>query len=219
VKKLLVGCLVILVLGAVLFGVAAYFLYRAASPVIQNARETIAGWSELERLDDSIEKKDPFNPPASNELTQAQVDRFVRVQEHVRTTLGQRMKDIETKYENLNREQGRDPTFGESMQALRELAGVFIEARRIQVDALNKEGFSQDEYSWVRERVFQAAGIEVASRMDFRKLEEAIRSGTGIEKIETPNVPKPNVPERNRALVKPHLDKMDEWLPLVFFGL
>ena len=37
-KKLLVGCLVIVVLGAILFAVGGYILYRAASPVIQDAR-------------------------------------------------------------------------------------------------------------------------------------------------------------------------------------
>lgn len=217
-KKLLVGCLVILVLGAVALGVGAYFLYRAASPVLQNARDTIAGLGELDRIDDSIEKKDPFVAPANNELTQAQVERFVRVQDHVRSALGLRMKEIETKYDAMTRAQGREPTFAESMQALRELAGVFIEARRLQVQALNAEDFSQDEYAWVRDRVFQAAGVEVASRVDFRKLQEAIRSGTG-DRIDTPPLPKANVPEKNRALVKPYANRIDDWLPLAFFGL
>jgi hypothetical protein len=71
----------------------------------------------------------------------------------------------------------------------------------------------------VRDRVFEAAGMEIGSRIDIEKLSEAIRNGTGVEGISTENIPKPNVPAKNRELVKPHVGKMDEWLPLVFFGL
>ena len=46
-----VGCLVILVLGAVVVTVGSYFLYRAASPLIQDARDYVQGMSELSELD------------------------------------------------------------------------------------------------------------------------------------------------------------------------
>ena len=35
-----------------------------------------------------------------------------------------------------------------------------MQARRYQVDALNQEQFSQAEYCWVRDRIFQAAGMK-----------------------------------------------------------
>jgi hypothetical protein len=105
------------------------------------------------------------------------------------------------------------------LSAVSDLGNVFVQAKRYQVDALNREGFSQAEYSWVRDRVFQAAGIEVTSKIDFRKLEDVVREGTGLDDFKTPRVPTLQVPERNRALVKPHLDKADQWLPLMFFGL
>jgi hypothetical protein len=71
----------------------------------------------------------------------------------------------------------------------------------------------------VRDRVFQAAGVEITRSVDLKKLEEAVRNGTGIQDIRAPEIPMPRVPEKNRALVKPHLTKMDDWLPLAFFGL
>ena len=43
-KKLLVGCLVVIVLGLLAAGVGAYFVWRAARPVIDNARQMVAGW-------------------------------------------------------------------------------------------------------------------------------------------------------------------------------
>ena len=53
-KKLLVGCLVIAVLGGVLLAVGGYMLYRAASPVIQDARNYLQGMAELGELDKNI---------------------------------------------------------------------------------------------------------------------------------------------------------------------
>jgi hypothetical protein len=216
-KKLLIGCLVIIVLGAVVIGVGSYFLYRAASPLIQDARNYLEGMSQLGEIDRQITNRSSYAAPASGELTDPQVQRFVRVQEHVRGQLGQRFKEIESKYEYLR--SSNNPSVTELLSSLREITGVYVDARRYQVEALNRENFSQGEYSWVRDRVFEAAGMEIGSRIDIEKLSEAIRNGTGVEGISTENIPKPNVPAKNRELVKPHVGKMDEWLPLVFFGL
>lgn len=219
-KKLLVGCLVILVLGAVVVTVGSYFLYRAASPLIQDARDYVQGMSELSELDRQIENRSAYQPPASSELTETQVQRFVRVQEHVRAQLGQRMNEIEARYEHLRSNNSNEQVpFTELLNGLREITGVYVDARRYQVEALNKEGFSQDEYAWVRNRMFQAAGMEIGSRIDIEKLQEAIRNGTGLEGVRADRVPMPEVPARNRELVKPYVERMDEWLPLVFFGL
>jgi hypothetical protein len=219
-KKLLVGCLVIAVLGAIVFGVGTFLLYRAASPLIQDAREYVAGMSQLSELERQIANQSTYTPPADGELTEAQVQRFVRVNQFVRTSLGQRMQEIEARYEHLRPGNGsNDVPFTELLNGLREITGVYVDARRYQVEGLNKESFSQDEYSWVRNRMFEAAGMEIGSQIDLTKLEEAIRNGTGVEGIRTDRVPRPQVPARNRELVKPFMKQMDDWLPLVFFGL
>ena len=220
-KKLLVGCLVIVVLGAVLLAVGSYFLYRAASPLIEDAQSYLQGMTELDDLERQITNRSPYSAPTSGEMSEAQVQRFVRVQEHVRSQLGQRMTEIEEKYTYLkgNRDSTAQVSFTELLGSLRDMTGVFVDARRYQVEALNKEGFSQSEYSWVRDRVFQAAGVEIGSRMDLEKLQEAIRSGTGMEGINTDQLPLSDVPSKNRELVKPYISQLDDWLPLVFFGL
>ena len=220
-KKLLIGCLILLVLGGMVAAVGSYFLYRAASGVVENARNYFEGLSELRELDDRVVNRSPHVPPANGELTEDQVQRFVRVQDSVRAALGDRVEEIEQKYKHLkvNSESNRQPSVTEMMSALRDLASLFVEARRFQVNALNQERFSQNEYSWVRDQIFQAAGVHVASKIDLRKLAESVRENTGIEDIRAPELPESKVPEKNRELVKPHLDKMDQWIPLVFFGL
>lgn len=219
-KKLLLGCLVILILGVVAAVVGSYFLYRAASPLIQDARDYVQGMSELDDLERKISNQSSYTPPASGELTDSQVARFVRVQEQVRTQLGQRFAQIEERYRYLkDGAPQNDVPITELLGSLRDITGVYVDARRYQVEALNNQTFSQDEYSWVRDRVFQAAGVEIGSRIDLGKLQDAIRERTGVEGIRAEKLPMREVPAKNRALVKPYVARMDEWLPLVFFGL
>jgi hypothetical protein len=219
-KKVLVGCLVVAVLGGVVLAVGSYLLYRAASPLIQDARGYLAGMSQLEEVEKGLQHTAPYTPPVSEELTGAQVERFVRVQDHVRMRLGQRITEIEQKYRYLKENQpDAQPGFFELLNSLREMTTVFVEARRYQVEALNKEGFSQQEYAWVRNRMYHAAGMEIGSGVDIEKLREAVRSGAGVDAIRPDRLPLGNVPAKNRELVKPHVERMDDWLPLLFFGL
>jgi hypothetical protein len=220
-KKLLFGCLVIVVLGGIVAAMGAYILYRAASPFIEDARTYYQGMSQLSEIERQIENTSAYAPPASGELTEDQVQRFVRVQQQLRKALGQRMTEIEAKYQHLkaNSDSHVPVAMTDVLSGLRDITNVYVDARRYQVEALNVERFSQEEYAWVRDRMFQAAGMEVTSRIDVEKLEEAIRRGTGVEDIGAERLPRPNVPASNRALVKPFLEQMTDWIPLVFFGL
>lgn len=222
-KKLLFGCLGILVLAAILFAVSGYFLYRAASPMLDSARSYLSNLSKISELDKEVVNQSPYGAPANSELTESQVQRFARVQDSVKQSLGQRMNEIEEKYKRFkgNADNREQPSFSDMLSALNDLAGVFTQARRYQVDALNAEKFSQSEYTWVRDRVFQAAGKEVVSGVDLKRIGEQIRNNTGgtVDVSRAPSVPLPPVPDKNRELVKPYLDRMDSWVPLAFFGL
>lgn len=219
VKKLLSGCLIVAVLGVIGLGVAGYFAYRAASPYIQQGREYVEAAKTLPELDARVESRETFTAPPSGELTASQVERFARVQRHLRTALGTRVGEIEKKYESLKGSSGQQPSPGELFSALREFIGLFVEARRYQVDALNKERFSQSEYDWVRARVYAAAGVQLSSAFDLRQIEEMVRTGGARAGMDTRTVDLPEVPARNRALVKPYMNDVSQWLPLAFFGL
>jgi hypothetical protein len=221
VQKLLIGCLVVIVLAAIALGVGGFFAYRAARPAFEQARDYMSNLGrlgELAELDKQIAKRGGFDAPASGELTEAQVQRFVRVQTHMREGLGTRMKEIEAKYQGLAGDGSRQPTPSEVFSGLAELAGLFVDARRYQVDALNTEALSQAEYDWVKARVYAAAGMQIASGFDLRQIEEMARDGAAQVGVEPPTIPTPDVPAKNRELVKPHLAEMKDWLPLAFFG-
>lgn len=220
-QKLLVGCLVVVILAAIALGVGGYLAYRAASPTLQRARDYVGSLGrlgELSDLDAQIARRGPFEPPASGELTDAQVTRFVEVQHHMRQSLGARMQEIEAKYQGLSRDGERRPTPGEIFSGLADVAGLFVDARRAQVEALNAQGLSQAEYDWIKGRVYAAAGMQVVSGIDLRQIEKMARDGAAQVGMEPPSVPAPDVPARNRELVTPHLSEMKDWLPLAFFG-
>lgn len=222
-KKLFVGCLVVALLAGVALAVGGYFAWRLAQPYVEQAGGYVEGLrrlGDLAELDRKLERTEAYTPVATGELDQAQVERFVRVQERVRGALGTRFTELQQKYQQLEREFGagrRTPSFAEGAQALAELSGLFVEARRAQVDALNAEGFSQGEYEWVRARVYQAGGLEVTG-FSLQDLQRLARQGADAG-VTLPEVTLPEVPARNRELVRPHVPRLKEWAAMAFFGL
>jgi hypothetical protein len=66
-KKLLIGCAVLVVVFAVSAGAASYYLYRKVDSTISGFKE-LGTVPELER---SVRNKKPFTPPAGGELSRA----------------------------------------------------------------------------------------------------------------------------------------------------
>jgi hypothetical protein len=159
-------------------------------------------------------------PPDTGELTEDQVARFVKVQESMESRLGARNAELKAEYDQLERQQKdetRQPSFTEALGALKDLTGIIVDAKKAQVDALNANSFSLDEYAWVRGQVYAAGGLAF-SEMDFRKLASSAQSGSR-EVPMTEVGGGGDVPEANKALVKPYADKLQQWVTLAFFGL
>jgi hypothetical protein len=213
---------VLAVLAGVVVGVGVFMAWRMAQPYVEQAGEYLAGMrrlTELADLDRQVADRTPYAPDASGELTAVQVERFVRVQEQMRASLGARVGDVRARYQDLQRELDagrRTLSFAEAASALSDLSAAFVDARRAQVEMLNAEGFSQGEYEWVRTRVYQAAGLEIAglSLSDLQRLSR----DTGDAGIELAEAVRADVPDRNRELVRPYVSRLQEWLPLIFFG-
>jgi hypothetical protein len=222
VKKILAGCLVVLVVAMVGFAVAGYYAYRWAQPMIQSAGDSLERAREMSRLGDRIANKSPYVPPPNGELTESQVDRFLAVQTRVRDEMGARWAEIERKSAEIREKtkDGRELTFTEFTTVFSDLAGIYMDARREQVNALNVHKFSDAEYWWVRLRVYEAAGMEITNGMDLSKIEQLARDN-GIStslRFEVDNA-KPKVPPANLKLVKLRLAKIKEALPLAVLGL
>lgn len=220
-KKLLAGCLVVLVVACIGFGVAAYYAYRAMKPVIDNAASYMDKAREMSQLGDSVANRSPYVPPKNGELTQGQVERFLAVQARVRSELDTKWDDVETKAAEIRKKTsgGQELSFSDATSIFSDIANIYIQARRAQVTALNTQKFSDAEYIWVRRRVWAAAGVHVASGFDMSAIEEMARQGTQRTNTRLPDIPMPDVPERNIALVKPHAAKLKELIPMAVLGL
>jgi hypothetical protein len=221
-KKVLAGCLIVIVIAMIGFGVAAFYAYRAMKPVIDNASNYMDKAQVVERLGAGIQNKTPFRPEPSGELTSTQVERFLAVQTRVRSELGGKWDEIETKSAAIRaraEKNSNDWTLAEFTQVFSDMANVWIEARRAQVDALNVQKFSEEEYQWVRKRVYEAAGVHLAGNVDFSMIEEMARDKVGDAGVALPPMDLPKIPEKNVELVKPHAAKIKEWIPMAVLGL
>ena len=215
-KKLVLGCLVVLLLLAVAGGVLGYyFLYQPARQYLAAFRQ-LDGLSDLDR---QVKNTAPFTPPEAGELTEEMVKRFASVQDAMHTRLGAKMQQLQQQYEQMSRAlKDSGPRDARAVfTAIRDLAGVATEAKRIQVDALNQMGFSTAEYAWVRDQVYRAAGTGFA-QIDFKAIGDAAQKGN-FQLEPQRRGGEGEAPEKNKELVKPYLDKVQRWITLAWMGL
>lgn len=220
-KKILGGCLIVLVIAAVGLGVAGFYAYRAARPMFDNAADYVARARELSSLSDQVRNQSPYTPPPAGELTVSQVERFIAVQGRVRSELGGRWTEFEKTAESFKQRAGQQSewSFSEISAMASNFMAIYTEARKAHVTALNVHKFSDEEFSWVRLRIYEAAGMELAGSFDTSVIEALVRDGAEKNGVAVPDLPKLDVPPANIALVKPHAGKLKEWLPMAMLGL
>jgi len=216
-KKLAIGCgLVLVILGIAAAGVG-YYVYRKAHALY----EQVAQLGQVPEIERSVKVKGNYSPPASGELTKAQIDRLIAVQNAVRQKLGQQFAVMEQKYKTLTEKDKATivdaPTL---LAAYRDLAAAWIDAKRAQVDALNQAGISLEEYRWIREQAYRAVGMPFVD-LDVSKFVDQIRSGVSasFEPGRIGGSFGPGGPDANRTLVEPFKKQLENNLPLASFGL
>jgi hypothetical protein len=214
VKKLAIGCVVLLALGVVGAGGASYYAYRKVS-------STFAGFAELgslPALERSVRNQRPFTPPPSGEPSQAQVARLLEIQGAVRGRLGAKADEIERRYHRLlAKDKATAVDLPELLSAYRDLAGGYLDAKRAQVDALNGAGLSLAEYRWIRSRSYAALGMPLLD-VDVSGMIEDVKAGR------EPAMPAARLTGDSasaalRARVEPHRKALEANVGLAFFGL
>jgi hypothetical protein len=221
VRNVVLGCAVVLLLAVIAGGVAFYyFVWTPGRALIASGTEAYATFEELGRIEEGVEDRSPYTPPADRRLTGAQVDRLIAVQQSVRDDLGPRFEELEARYDSRTGGD-TDPSIRQVLGFWRDLGGLATEAKRRQVEALNEQGFSLAEYEWVREQAYLALGME-ALAVGLDDVVTAARDGglSGIEELSRRREQADQaVPPENRALVEPHREQLAEWAPLALLGL
>ncbi|MFA5552018.1 MAG: hypothetical protein WDA03_10420 [Trueperaceae bacterium] len=203
-KKFVMGCLIAVAAVLVVGGGAAYFY------VIRPLTSTVRAGAELTKLvelDNRVTNKRAFTAPSDGLLQQADVERYLQVTSGVMAGLQNRAKELESKYDSLR--QG-NPGVRQVLNAYADIIRLVVEAKEMQVNALNAAGFSVAEYDWVRRAVLQAAGHGVA-QVNLAALAQG--------EVEESGGSAQSVPEANVELVAPHLDHIGEYVGLAMFGL
>ena len=183
---------------------------------------TFAGFAELgslPELERSVRDQRPFTPPPSGEPSQAQVAALVEIQGAVRTRLGARADEIERRYHRLlAKDSVTAVDLPELVSAYRDLAGAYMDAKRAQLDALNRAGLSLEEYRWARSRAYAALGIALLD-VDVSEIVHQVKAGR------TPATPTARLTEEPptspafRARVEPQRATLERNVGLAFFGL
>jgi hypothetical protein len=215
-KKLAIGCgIVLLVTGVAAAGVG-YYLYRQVSSSITQLAEL----GQVRDLERGIRNREPFVPPVSEELTESQIEKLVQVQADVRRRLGERMAAFEAKYKTLA--QKENASLGDAPALIRaygDLAATWLDAKRGQVDALNTAGLSLAEYRWIRDQAYRALGLPFMDLDISRLMDEARRGVKSDAPGELRGSMGPTGPESNRTRIARVKKQLEENLALASFGL
>ena len=214
-KKLAIGCAVLVLVCLVAGAVGSYFVYH-------KVRSTIAGFAELRKvpeLDRSVRNHSPYVPPRTGEMSPSQLQRYLTVAQTVRTRLGAQATEFERTYHRLlAKKEATAVDMPELAAAYRDLAGVYMDGKRAQVDALNKAGFSLEEYRWVRNQSYAALGVPMMD-FDVTRMIEDVQAGRAPTPPERMIPLGPSGPPANQKLVKPYEKAIVDYAPYAFFGL
>jgi len=204
-KKFAIGCFAVLVVLAVAGGGIAWF--KVIKPGMDMAGGFMELGEEFERLDNAVENRAEYRPPADGRLDPATFERFLAAQRQIRGALEGRLGELKEKYDALDQrldQDGDSAGLGEVFGAYADIGDLLIEGKRAQVAALNAHDFSLAEYAWVRGQVYRALGesVAVASFIDQGNRPEF--SG--------------EVPAEIRELITPHRDELLEALAIAWWG-
>ncbi|WP_245969933.1 hypothetical protein [Calidithermus roseus] len=185
--------------------------------VIQPARALVQDFRQLVQLESKVQRQEPYRPPASGQLSPSQVQRLLRVQRAVKEGLGSRYAAIEARLRQLSdrfsSQQQLD--YRAALDLFRDSGALILDAKRIQVEGLNAQGFTLEEYRWVRSQVYGALELGLP-RLDPQKLLSQIASGDFNPQtaLEAP----PSSPA-NRKLVQPYAKELRDFYAFTWFGL
>lgn len=209
-RWLMLGCGgLLLFLG--IAGVAAFQF------VIKPAQSLVGELRKVTQLDGQVLNQMPYTPPPNGKLSPAQVQRLIKVQRQVRGELGERFARVERRFNQLTEKaSGQNQIdYRQMLDLFRDSSSLIVQAKPIQVKALNVQRFSLEEYRWVRQQAYSGLGLGVPN-VNPQTLLEQIGKGDLNAVLELVQSPKSS---QNSALVNPLRDELESYYPLTWFGM
>jgi hypothetical protein len=216
-KKLAIGCgIVVLVVGVAVAGIL-YYGYTKMRPTLNQ----IAELSQVHDIERGVKVQTAFVVPASGELTAAQVDKLMKVTSRVRERLDQDMAVFQRTYKTLaDKKEATAADLPALMAAYSDLAKDWLNAKRAQVEALNEAGLSLEEYRWIRSAAYGALDVPFMD-VDFARIADQVKKAGGQvnSAVLVGGAFAGKGPASNLKLVEKYRKQLEDYVPLASFGL
>lgn len=207
VKRVLTGCLVVVLLAIVGAVAGWWFILR---PMWNAGLEGAKEWVSAVDLGSDIANQSPYLAPADGRMSQAQVEAFVRVQKRIAADMGPDLARL-ARQAGDRAQGGAAPSLADLGNAYGELAGSVTKLRAAQAAGVNEVGLSREEYAWIRRQSLAAMS----------QLVPVPNAGDVAGMAGLPGLPDFGAPEdaasleaarHNAELLRPHLPLLRETL-------
>ncbi|MBB5207551.1 hypothetical protein [Chiayiivirga flava] len=161
-KKALGGCLVVGLLVLVIGGGALWwFVLKPAWHAGSEFMGAATQFAEIAQIEAKVSNRTPYSAPADGTIPPETWQRFVAVQRALQVDVGDTLAVLEAKYKEIEARTGNgsEPGLTDLLGAYGDLFGLIRDAKLAQVDALNAQGMSLEEYRWVRAQAYAALGL------------------------------------------------------------
>jgi hypothetical protein len=152
-KKLLLGCLLFAVIGCAALAAGVYFLvYRPVMTMLENVQRAV-------RYEDRLSTQDAFTPPTEPILSEEQVNKFATVQRAMLSVAGddlQKLQDALGRIANQTSSTQDWQAFTQELVQFGDAISLMRNVRDAQVQAMNDQRLSLQEYQWIRSVFFAA---------------------------------------------------------------
>ena len=136
----------------------------------------------------------------------------MEVQQAIRTRLGPRAADLERRYQRLVTRNTHD------LSDYREYAATYLDAKRAQVDALNRAGISLDEYRWTRTQAYAALGVPLVD-IDLSRMVANARGAGSPSAAPVYQTSASTGSPAAKELIEPHRGVLKKNVALAAYGL
>ncbi|TDE86288.1 MULTISPECIES: hypothetical protein [Deinococcus] len=208
------GCGGSTLLVLVVLGLLAWFL------VIQPARTFLDAWrlptqtqTQLQTNGETVTPAPTPPAPSGNvnaPVTQADVQRFVRVRRDIRDALGGSFTGLQQVWTEI--QNGQTPNVLTVVRVLGDAGSAIGRARQAEAAALSREGLSSERYAVIRSTVNRALGVP---NVDFARAAQALQQGRLPDLSTTVQT----ATAEERALVAPYRAELTETAALGLLGL
>lgn len=211
------GCLVIFLLLILGIGIFAYVF------LLKPAMENFATLTTIHELNEEIENREDYVPPSDGKLESSQVERFVSVQKEISSRLQPKIAELQEQYAEKRQafEEGQ-VSMPDLLTAWEELLQIYADAKRIQVEALNKEDFSLEEYRYVQQTFYQTLEHDLLP-LNLDAIAAAAENRDPSIDLDEFKVDSKSLSEEalkhNRDLVSEYTGEVEEWLMFAWWGL